>query len=75
MTGLKQESTTPCWSRHPERSASQMDRVTQCCSAESKDLGDAYFAYAARTPPQIWGMEGDYTAFIRSNTKVETRHQ
>jgi hypothetical protein len=35
--------------RHPERSASQIDRVTQCLCAESKDLGGVYFAHAARS--------------------------
>ena len=29
--------------RHPERSASQIDRVTEPCGAESKDLGGAPF--------------------------------
>jgi hypothetical protein len=31
--------------RHPERSASQIDRLTQrVCGAESKDLGAAYLS-------------------------------
>jgi hypothetical protein len=37
-------------SRHPERSAAQIYRVTHSpCGAESKDLGGAYFAHAARS--------------------------
>jgi hypothetical protein len=36
--------------RHPERSASQIYRVTQRFDgAESKDLGGAYLAHAARS--------------------------
>jgi hypothetical protein len=35
-------------SRHPERSASQIYRVTQLYGAESKDLCGAYFAHAVR---------------------------
>src|ERR1700691_755183 len=34
--------------RHPERSASQIDCVTQCYGAESKDLGGPDFSHAAR---------------------------
>jgi hypothetical protein len=35
--------------RHPERSASQIYRVTQLDGAESKDPGDAYLTHAVRT--------------------------
>jgi hypothetical protein len=40
--------------RHPERSASQIDCVIQRLGAESKDLGGAYLTHAARSfrPPK-----------------------
>jgi hypothetical protein len=44
--------------RHPEQSASRLDRVNSACSAESKDLGGAQFPMllGAFQPPARHGF-------------------
>ena len=57
--------------RHPERSASPIDRVTQrACGAESKDLGGAYLNHAVRRfSTTEHGPGGPATVFMKRCTR------
>jgi hypothetical protein len=50
--------------RHPERSASQIDRLHSACGAESKDLGGAYFPHAVRSFSTTEARQQDLLRYV-----------
>ena len=60
--------------RHPERSVSHIYRMTQCCGAESKDLGGAHLTHAARIFSTTEAGEQDHLFEMLSSKLPQRRH-